>query len=153
MITKSRMLSKFKNNHLAHKEIENAVYISCINGHEDYKLSKFKLNDFAYKRRCIYILSVMLTKSRNAPEFWTQWICIHAKLLKMQHACVLSWTLTNSRNAPNFQIQWFSLCNYWKCSRQKRSQLAETFPKCKYNDTAYKRMHSKCSLYVLSERL
>ena len=36
------MLSKFKNNHLAHKEIEfqNAVYISCINGHEDYKLSE-----------------------------------------------------------------------------------------------------------------
>ena len=40
MITKSRRLSKFKNNHLAHKEIENAVYISRINGNEDYKLSE-----------------------------------------------------------------------------------------------------------------
>ena len=42
MITKSRMLSKFKNNHLAHKEIENAVYISCINGMKTTNFPKSK---------------------------------------------------------------------------------------------------------------
>ena len=68
MITKSRTLSKFKNNHLAHKEIENAEHISCQTVMKTTNFPKFELNDFAYKDG-VCILSVTLTKSRNAPEF------------------------------------------------------------------------------------